>query len=55
MCDRSIGLMALMLALALTSARAAEPKVAVFDFGLADTSLEGATNGPRAAVRGGVL
>jgi hypothetical protein len=48
MCDRSIGLIALMLALALTSAHAAEPKVAVFDFEFADTSLEGATNGPRA-------
>ncbi len=28
--------------------RAAVPKAAVFDFELVDTSLEGATNGPRA-------
>jgi Protein of unknown function (DUF2380) len=38
---------ALPLALALTCAHAAEPKVAVFDFEFEDTSLEGATNGPR--------
>jgi hypothetical protein len=38
----------LMLALTLASAGAAEPKVAVFDFEFDDTSLEGATNGPRA-------
>lgn len=39
---------ALLLALAVTNARAAEPKVAIFDFELVDTSLEGATYGPRA-------
>lgn len=38
---------ALPLALALTGASAAKPKVAVFDFEFVDTSLEGATNGPR--------
>jgi len=38
---------ALPLALAVSSARAAEPKVAVFDFEFVDTSLDGATNGPR--------
>jgi hypothetical protein len=47
MCDRSKVLAALALALTLTSVHAAEPKVAVFDFEFADTSLEGATNGPR--------
>lgn len=36
------------LAMLLASAHGAEPKVAVFDFELVDTSLEGATNGPRA-------
>jgi Protein of unknown function (DUF2380) len=50
--NRSKCLIALLLALAPTSARAAEPgvaaKVAVFDFEFTDTSLEGATNGPRA-------
>ena len=45
--DRSTSLIALLLALTLTSAHATEPKVAVFDFEFADTSLEGATNGPR--------
>jgi hypothetical protein len=35
------------LAMLLASAHAAEPKVAVFDFELVDTSLEGATYGPR--------
>ena len=40
-------LAALALVLALGPAAAA-PKAAVFDFELADTSLEGATNGPRA-------
>jgi Protein of unknown function (DUF2380) len=39
---------ALPLALAMSSARAAESKVAVFDFEFVDTSLDGATNGPRA-------
>jgi len=48
MCDRSNILSALTLALTLTSVHAAEPKVAVFDFEFADTSLEGSTNGPRA-------
>jgi len=33
---------------AYTPVRAAVPKAAVFDFELVDTSLEGATNGPRA-------
>jgi Protein of unknown function (DUF2380) len=46
--NRSKYLIALPLALTLTSAHAAEPKVAVFDFESTDTSLEGATNGPRA-------
>ncbi len=36
-----------MVALTVASAAAAEPKVAVFDFELVDTSLEGATYGPR--------
>jgi hypothetical protein len=35
------------LAILLASAHAAVPKVAVFDFELVDTSLEGATYGPR--------
>jgi hypothetical protein len=35
------------LAMLRAGARAAEPKVAVFDFELVDTSLEGATYGPR--------
>jgi hypothetical protein len=48
MCDRTKILIALTLALTLTSVHAAEPKVAVFDFEFADTSLEGATNDPRA-------
>ena len=39
---------ALPLWMVLASAHAAEPKVAVFDFELVDTSLEGATYGPRA-------
>lgn len=38
---------ALPLALMLTGAHAAIPKVAVFGFELVDTSLEGATYGPR--------
>jgi hypothetical protein len=36
------------IAMPLASAHAAESKVAVFDFELVDTSLDGATNGPRA-------
>lgn len=48
MCDRSTSLAAVLLALTLTAAQAAGPKVAVFDFEFIDTSLEGATNGPRA-------
>lgn len=50
----SYGKFALALALALimtgvvTCAGASAPKVAVFDFELVDTSLEGATYGPRA-------
>lgn len=47
MCIRWIFAIALPLALALTSACANEPKVAVFDFEVMDTSLEGAANGPR--------
>ncbi len=39
---------ALALALASTAVHGAETTVAVFDFELVDTSLEGATNGPRA-------
>jgi Protein of unknown function (DUF2380) len=39
---------ALPLSLTLTGAYAAKPKVAVFDFELVDTSLEGAQYGPRA-------
>ncbi|MBO0717997.1 MAG: DUF3280 domain-containing protein [Rhizobiales bacterium] len=37
-----------MVGLVAGDAAAAEPKVAVFDFELVDTSLEGATYGPRA-------
>ena len=47
MCIRWIFAIALPLALALTSACANEPKVAVFDFEVMDTSLKGAANGPR--------
>jgi len=39
---------AMPLAMLLASAHAAVPEVAVFDFELVDTSLEGATYGPRA-------
>ncbi len=38
---------AIVLAALPISAGAAEPKVAIFDFELVDTGLEGATNGPR--------
>jgi hypothetical protein len=38
---------ALPLAMFVVSAHAAEPKVAIFDFELVDTSLEGATYGKR--------
>ena len=38
---------ALTLAFTLTHAYASEPKVAVFDFEMVDTSLEGAAKGPR--------
>jgi hypothetical protein len=38
---------ALLLGMLVSAAHAAEPKVAVFDFELVDTSLEGATYGPR--------
>jgi hypothetical protein len=38
---------ALPLALTWTSAHASAPKVAIFDFEMVDTSLEGAANGPR--------
>ena len=40
-------LIALALACTVTAVHAAEPKVAVFDFEFVDTSIEGATNGPR--------
>jgi uncharacterized protein DUF2380 len=40
-------LIALVLASTVTAVHAAEPKVAVFDFEFVDTSVEGATNGPR--------
>jgi hypothetical protein len=39
---------AVPLGMYVAGAHAAEPKVAVFDFELVDTSLEGATYGPRA-------
>jgi hypothetical protein len=39
--------LALALASTVTAVHAAEPKVAVFDFEFVDTSVEGATNGPR--------
>jgi TolB-like protein len=48
MCRRWAIAIALPLALALTSAHASGPKVAVFDFEMVDTSLQGAANGPRA-------
>jgi Protein of unknown function (DUF2380) len=38
---------ALLLGMFVSGAHAAQPKVAVFDFELLDTSLEGATYGPR--------
>jgi TolB-like protein len=38
---------ALSLALVPAGVRASEPKVAIFDFEMVDTSLEGAANGPR--------
>jgi hypothetical protein len=40
-------LIALAIASTVTAAHAAAPKVAVFDFEFVDTSIEGATNGPR--------
>lgn len=40
-------LIALALACTVTTVHGAEPKVAVFDFEFVDTSIEGATNGPR--------
>jgi TolB-like protein len=40
--------LAAQIAPASTGAQANAPKVAVFDFELVDTSLDGATNGPRA-------
>jgi len=40
-------LIALAMASMATVVHAAEPKVAVFDFEFVDTSIEGATNGPR--------
>ena len=39
---------ALFLVMLVSLAHPAQPKIAVFDFELVDTSLEGATNGPRA-------
>ena len=47
MWNRSQTLLALALASMVTSARADEPKAVVFDFEFVDTSIEGATNGPR--------
>jgi len=51
MWNRSQTLLALPLDLALafmaTAVHADEPKIAVFDFEFVDTSIEGATNGPR--------
>lgn len=38
---------ALLLGMLAAGARAGQPRVAVFDFELVDTSLEGATYGPR--------
>jgi hypothetical protein len=40
-------LIALAIASTVTAVHAAAPKVAVFDFEFVDTSVEGATNGPR--------
>jgi hypothetical protein len=40
-------LIALAIASTVTAVHAAAPKVAVFDFEFVDTSIEGATNGPR--------
>jgi hypothetical protein len=51
MWNRSKTLAALALASMVTTVHAAEPKVAVFDFEFVDTSIEGATNGPRADER----
>lgn len=48
MCGRWIIAIALLIALALTSAHASAPKIPVFDFEMVDTSLQGAANGPRA-------
>jgi TolB-like protein len=48
MCVRWIFAITLPLALALTIASASEPKIAIFDFEMVDTSLDGAANGPRA-------
>lgn len=45
---RWISAIMLPFALALTSASASEPKIAIFGFEMVDTSLEGASNGPRA-------
>src|ERR1700691_588961 len=41
-------LLALPLGPALTGAEASLPKVAIFDFEMVDTSLDGAANGPQA-------
>jgi hypothetical protein len=40
-------LIALALASTVTPVHAAAPKVAIFDFEFVDTSIDGATNGPR--------
>jgi hypothetical protein len=40
-------LIALALASTVTAVHAAAPKVAIFDFEFVDTSIDGATNGPR--------
>ena len=48
-------LIALSIASTVTAVHAAEPKVAVFDFEFVDTSIEGATNGPRGDERAAAL
>jgi Protein of unknown function (DUF2380) len=47
MWKRSKTLITLALASMVTIVHADEPKIAVFDFEFVDTSIEGATNGPR--------
>lgn len=45
----------LLTLLALTAARADPPKIAVFDFELMDTSLQGEVDGPRADEQGRLM